>query len=82
MGRHGRKVTAMVVVVTGATALVAIACSGSEAAVPTATPVPPVQEVAGDLSYRELLPPSRQRIAPSLQDAAVTRVAVTPTHVR
>ncbi len=78
MSRYGRKVAAAVVV-AGATALAALACSGSEAAEPTATPVPPIQQVAGDLSYQELLPPLRQGIAPSLQDAAVTRVAVTPT---
>ncbi len=79
MGRYGRRIAAVAVSVTGATALAAIACSGSDIADPTVTPVPPVQQVAGDLSYQELLPPSRQGIAPSLQDDAVTRVATTPT---
>ena len=79
MSRYGRRVAGVIVAATGVAAPGAIACSGGEVAVPTATPVPPVQQVAGDLSHQELLPPSRQGIAPSLQHDAVTRVATTPT---
>ncbi|MCH8221980.1 MAG: hypothetical protein IH868_01080 [Chloroflexi bacterium] len=79
MRRYSRRVAAGVVAVTGAVALSAISCSGGDVVDPTATAVPPVQQVAGDLSYQDLLPPSRQGIAPSIQEHAVTRVATTPT---
>ncbi len=76
MMRYGR---AGICVCVCTAALVSLACSDGRVTDATATPVPPVQQVAGEFSAQELLPPSRRGIAPALQDDAVTHVAVTPT---
>lgn len=76
MGRYGRRLGATITIMA---AMAVYGCTESDSPGPAATSVPPVQQVAGDLSYQDLLPESRQGIAPSLQDDAVTRLPTTPT---
>ncbi len=49
MGRYGRRVAGVAVVVTGAPALATLACSGSDVADPTVIPVP-LGGLASDLA--------------------------------